>query len=103
MSKAGQSVAFFVRCGYPNASDSIVEHVLWGRTAFPFDPKLTAKHVYKAAYSLYRADKKGIILCDFCHRIAVVGCLCERCDNAMYQRISKDIENKQMIKSNIKK
>jgi len=81
MTKAGQDVAYVVRCGYPNASDAIVEHVLWGRTPFPFDPKLTMKLIYKAAYALYRADKKGIQLCDFCNRIATNTGRCKRCED----------------------
>ena len=82
MSQAGRDVAFAVRCGYPNASDSLVEHVLWERTPFPFT-KMTLKSVYKAAYRLYRADQKCVELCDFCDRIAINKGVCQRCDDAL--------------------
>ena len=82
MTQAGHDIAFVVRCGYPNASDALVEHILWGRTPFPFT-KLSLKDVYKDAYSLYRAEKKGIVLCEFCHRIATINGLCQGCDKGL--------------------
>lgn len=75
-----------IRTGYPGATPSIIEHVMWGRTPFPF-VKLDARMILKAASGLYRATKNGLVLCDFCDRLAVQGdSLCERCDSALHPK-----------------
>jgi hypothetical protein len=75
-----------IRKAIPNASDATVEHVLWGRTAFPFEAWANpARVVYKAADRFRRASEKGIELCDFCNRIAVHRSLCEQCHRALHR------------------
>jgi hypothetical protein len=61
--------AQIVRAAIPGADGYLCEHILWGRTPFPFAP-VTARSLYKAAASWRRATAKGIVLCDFCHRLA---------------------------------
>lgn len=58
-----------IRAAIPGASDDVCQHVLWGRTPFPFK-KLTARDIYKAASGYIRSARRGTYLCDHCHRIA---------------------------------
>ena len=58
-----------VRAAIPNASEGLVNHMLWGRTPFPFT-KVTARDLYKASAGYKRAWDKGNNLCDHCNRIA---------------------------------
>lgn len=74
--------AEIIRNAIPDAPDDLVEHIVWGRTPFPFAP-LTAKDFYKAASRYRRASKKGKQLCDFCDRLAVRRFRCEQCDDAL--------------------
>lgn len=46
-----------IRAAIPNADESICEHILWGRTAFPFIP-LTAKDIYRCYDSLNKYSKQ---------------------------------------------
>jgi len=64
-----------IKTGYPGATDEICEYILWSRTAFPF-ALMTAKILYKAANTFYRAKKSGVRLCDFCDRIEYKNRLC---------------------------
>jgi len=72
-----------VRAAIPNASDSLCDHILWGRTGFPCFGKVTAQIVYKAAYRFKRASDKNMDLCDFCDRIATKNDLCDVCRNSL--------------------
>ncbi len=64
-----------IKTGYPDATDDICNYILWTRTAFPF-AEMTAKGLYKAANTFYRARKSGRKLCDFCDRIQYKKGLC---------------------------
>lgn len=84
------NVEELVKAGYPGATPRIIEHVMWGRTAFPF-VKLDARTIIKAASGFYRATMKGLVLCDFCHRLAVKGdSLCESCQSAWHSKSDDD-------------
>jgi len=66
------TAAQIVRAACPEASDLEVDHVLWGRTPFPFG-KVSPRDLYKAASSITRASRNGLTLCEHCHRIARPG------------------------------
>jgi len=70
--------ADFIRAAIPDATDDLVEHIVWGRTPFPFT-KLAARDFYRAASGFKRAEAKGIRLCDHCKNIAVDGWCCQKC------------------------
>lgn len=75
--------ADIIRAAIPGATDSDVEHVVWGRTAFPM-ASVSARDLYRAASRLQRATANGIRLCDFCDRIARTGdWMCVSCDDAL--------------------
>ena len=69
------TIAEAIQTGYPNADIALCEYILWSRTAFPFQ-QMTAKILYKAANTYYRAKKSGRRLCDFCDRIEYKNGLC---------------------------
>lgn len=72
-----------VRAAIPGADDSTVEHVIWGRTSFPFKP-MTPRTLYKAARSWRRACENNIQFCDHCHRVAEPGLYeCTGCREAL--------------------
>jgi hypothetical protein len=75
-----------IRNAIPEATEDLCEYILWNRTAYPFEG-LTAKCVYKAASRFKRAGERGIQLCDFCDRRAMLGkSVCKRCDTALRSR-----------------
>lgn len=77
------NAAEIIRAAIPGATDADVDHVVWGRTPFPFSP-MTARVLYRAASRLQRATAHGISLCDFCDRIAQPGdSVCARCRDAL--------------------
>lgn len=76
-------IAQIIRAAIPDASDDDCDHVLWGRTAYPFK-KLTAKDIFRAASGWRRAGSKGVALCDFCNRVAAKNFVCERCNAALH-------------------
>lgn len=53
-----------VQAAIPNASDQLVDHILWGRTAYPF--QCSDRGLYEAARRWARAKASGIELCDWC-------------------------------------
>lgn len=63
-------------------SNEVVDHIVWGRTPFPFK-EITAKHLYKAAHRFKRANDNNIILCDFCDNKAVIDYTCKKCRKAL--------------------
>jgi len=73
-----------VNAGYPGADDDLVDHIVWSRTLYPF-ASINAKQLYKASSTLYRAHLKGIVLCNFCDRIAEdkEQMLCKKCLTAL--------------------
>lgn len=72
-----------IRRVIPNADDVICEHILWGRTPFPF-VKLTARDLYHAADGFRRASEHGFRLCDHCHTRAMSGKWeCKKCAAAL--------------------
>lgn len=71
-----------VRAAIPGADDDLCNHIIWGRTAYPF-AKLTARDFYKAASGWRRACANRIQLCDFCHCQAVDGWTCKSCNDAL--------------------
>jgi len=77
------SVEQIVRAAIPGASDTDIEHVLWGRTPFPFT-KLTPRSLFKAASGWRRACRSSRTLCDHCSNEAVKdGYECVRCREAL--------------------
>jgi hypothetical protein len=71
-----------IKAAIPNCPDSIMDHILWGRTPYPF-AKVTPRSLYKAAARFKRAQDHGLELCDFCDRIATHHNLCDVCRTAM--------------------
>ena len=67
-----------IRAAIPDATDGLCDHVLWGRTPFPFG-RLSVRDIYKAASSYRRANEHGLVLCDFCHRVVDSGNVCQTC------------------------
>jgi len=63
------TIAEVIRAAIPTADESLCDHILWGRTAYPF-LTLGAKDIYRAAYRWRRAHEHGLSLCDFCDRVA---------------------------------
>ena len=70
-----------IRAAIPNCSDAQADYVLWSRTPFPIG-RVSARSLYKAASGLYRASKRGISLCDFCHKPAINNDLCADCHSS---------------------
>lgn len=69
-----------IRMAIPNADEGTCDHVLWGRTAYPFG-NVTARTLYRAAARVRRAGEHGLRLCDFCDRVAQPERWeCARCD-----------------------
>jgi len=66
----------------PNANEELCEYIFWGRTPYPCGA-LGAKELYQAARRFRRATDNGLRLCDFCDRIATVGGVCKKCDDAL--------------------
>ena len=73
-----------IRAAIPGASEGLCDHILWARTPFPIG-RVTAQSLYRAASAWRRAYAKNIELCEFCHRKATDGTLCERCSVALRQ------------------
>lgn len=75
--------AQIIKAAIPNADESLIEHILWGRTPFPMG-KVTERSLYKAASGYRRACANHIRLCDFCEHPAMPDkWACERCDKAL--------------------
>jgi hypothetical protein len=69
-----------VSAAIPLCDTETAELILWARTPFPCAP-VSARTLYKAASSYYRARGRGYYLCDFCERL--VGReyhTCDRCE-----------------------
>jgi hypothetical protein len=74
--------ADIIRAAIPGADPALCEHILWGRTPFPVG-RVTARDLYRAASAWKRAAEHGIVLCEFCHRIARAGKFtCQKCEDA---------------------
>jgi len=74
--------AQIVRARIPDADDSLVEHIVWGMTPFPFEA--SARIIYRAASRFVRAGENGIRLCDCCpNRAADNRWACDRCAAAL--------------------
>lgn len=72
-----------VRAAIPNATQRDAEHIVWGRTPFPF-AAVSPRSLYKAAAGYQRAVAKGVTLCDHCERPAVPGKWeCKLCRDAL--------------------
>ena len=71
-----------IRAAIPDCDDSVIQHVIWGRTPYPFAP-VTPRSLYRAASGLRRAGAKGVTLCDFCERIATEYWTCAICRAAL--------------------
>ncbi len=72
-----------VRAAIPDATEELVEHVLWERTPFPVG-KITAKSLYHAAARFRRAIEHKHRLCIFCDRFARADAWeCEYCAKAL--------------------
>lgn len=67
---------------FPNASASLMSHIIWGRTAYPFKP-ISARELWRAADRWRRATQHHRQLCDWCDRPALTNCLCLRCWKAL--------------------
>lgn len=73
-----------IRAAIPDADDALCDHIVWGRTPFPFT-KLSARDFYKAASRFKRAEANGRRLCDWCDNLAVDGWNCQACNDALSQ------------------
>jgi len=72
-----------IKAAIPGASDALCEHIVWGRTAYPF-AQITAKGFYQAASRYKRAHDHGFSLCDCCDRKVDRGhSVCPSCDKAL--------------------
>ncbi len=72
-----------IRAAILGAGDEICQHILWGRTPFPF-AVVTAQALYKAASGFHRANTNGIQLCDHCHNPAMENkWMCKQCAGAL--------------------
>lgn len=73
--------AAVIRAAIPDADESDIDHILWGRTPFPCR-SVTARELYRAASGWRRAVAGGKRLCDHCHRLADDndGWECLRCE-----------------------
>jgi hypothetical protein len=50
---------------FPQLDEARLETLLWSRTGYPCE-YMTSKQFYKMVSGVQRAEKNGIILCDFC-------------------------------------
>lgn len=80
--------ARIIYAAIPNAPDFVVDHIIWGRTPYPF-AEVTAKSLYKAASRYKRASDNGIQLCDLCDRPAIANDLCNICRTALDKVINR--------------
>lgn len=71
-----------VRAAIPNASEGLVNYMLWGRTSFPFT-SVSARDLYKAASGYKRAWDGGKQLCDLCHIADYDKYTCKSCEDAL--------------------
>lgn len=71
-----------IRAAIPSASDDLCDHIMWGRTPYPFT-NLGAREFYKAASRYQRASKNGVLLCELCDKPAVNGWTCASCKLAL--------------------
>lgn len=71
-----------IRAAMPDASEAVVDYVLWGRTPFPMG-KVSARDLYQAAARFRRACISGHQLCELCDRVAADGWICARCNAAL--------------------
>lgn len=84
------NAAAIVRAAIPQADNDLVDHVLWGRTCFPFG-RVTARDLYRAASRLARAQAGGHVLCDLCdNRALPTRYTCQQCAAALAQTRSHD-------------
>jgi hypothetical protein len=77
-----------IRAAIPGADDALCEHIVWGRTPFPFT-KLSVRDLYRAASRFKRAQDHGLRLCDWCDNIAADGWNCQACIDALSLRREK--------------
>lgn len=82
--------ADFIRAAIPTASDSLCDHIMWGRTPYPFT-RLGARDFYKAASRYHRAAMNGIRLCDFCDKPAVDGWNCQSCLDGLKSALTNSV------------
>jgi hypothetical protein len=73
-----------VRKAIPNASDELVDFIVWNRTPYPIG-RVTAESLYKAADRFERARRKGIYLCTFCDNKVenIKQMTCKRCEESL--------------------
>lgn len=72
-----------IRAAIPDATDELVDYIVWGRSPFPFK-RLGARDFYKAASGFKRASDRGIRLCDHCNNIAInEEWCCQKCADAL--------------------
>lgn len=75
--------ADIVRAAIPGANDHLVDHIVWGRTSFPFG-RVSARDLFKAAHRWRRSGAQGLTLCDFCDNlVAPSAWVCYRCRAAL--------------------
>lgn len=87
----GMNAKRIVQAAIPNATDSVIAHVLWGRTPYPCG-RITAQLLYRAASAWRRACEKGLRLCDFCHRVAEPDkWTCTQCREG-FERCRREVE-----------
>ena len=67
-----------IKAAIPDASDDLIDHIIWDRTAYPFE-RMTPRLLYRAASRWRRASEGGKQLCEMCDRIAVTRFMCGPC------------------------
>jgi hypothetical protein len=76
-----------IRAAIPGASDELCEHVVWGRTPFPFSGATKDQAIrilYRSASGFHRANVKGTRLCDHCERVTDgKSFICDRCRSSI--------------------
>lgn len=82
------TVSAIVKEYFPDATEDFIEHVLWGRTAFPAGTVSGTyeEDVRQACIVLKEAQGKGIELCDMCDRPAIINRLCESCYDTLHPK-----------------
>lgn len=77
------TVASAVLAAIPDASEDVINYVVWERTPYPMG-RISVRSVYKAASQLFRAGKNRRQLCTFCHNQSMPGeWECKKCRDAL--------------------
>lgn len=77
------SIRDVIQAGYPGATESETDQILFGMTEYPF-AGVPAKKIYAMASRLRRATAKGYILCEHCFAKTLDPmAICPRCSEKL--------------------